>query len=96
MQLQLISQHKEWITLLRMETQGMPVIFAPDKFTHFVRVYNEIKEDLNKNPKRIPPRKVFPTHTNQNFQAILAQFHTWMDTNAPVLTFQNYYHSESN
>ena len=35
-QLQLVDQYTEWTTLRRMKERGCAVIFAPQRFTHFV------------------------------------------------------------
>ena len=39
--LQLLDLYKEWEDLLRMRGKGISVIFAPNKVTHFFRMYNK-------------------------------------------------------
>jgi len=39
--LQLLDLYKEWETLLRMKENGILVIFAPKRVTHFFRMYKK-------------------------------------------------------
>lgn len=48
MLLQLMDQYREWMELRRMDENGIVIVFAPKRFTRFVRSENQIKRRLNR------------------------------------------------
>ena len=45
---QLVDEYKEWSELRRMKLAGMSVVFAPQRFTLFVRAYHVKKARLQR------------------------------------------------
>jgi hypothetical protein len=44
--LQLVDQHTEWMALKRMKAKGYSVVYAPARFTQFVRSENRMKRRI--------------------------------------------------